>query len=240
MALLCPVVTPTKLARGVPAREAYHNVSWMRRHAWSYPGKRWLAGRAILVQALERAGVNLQLISVGCGSFGCVYPVEGQPSVVCKVTGDASEAAAALTVLRSGRQLLHLVNYTCVYGVRGAPMWALLMERLQPLSTKERRFVAGSENELDIAADPELGIGAQAEAQAALEGRARRELGAEGLHQARGLVQTVKDLRRLGVQYHDLHRGNVLKDGRGTWKIIDLGVSVAPTQIAPRLGGWSS
>jgi len=239
MQQLCPVVTPTKLARGVPESAGYRNVSWMRRHAWSYPGKRWLSGRAVLVQALERAGVRLQLISVGCGSFGCVYPVEGRPDVVCKITGDSSEAAAALAVLRSGRKLPHLVDYTCAYGVRGAPMWALLMERLQPLSAEERRFIAGSENDFDAAADPEFGPGANAEAQAVMEGRARRMLGENGVRQARGLVQTVKDLRRLGVQYHDLHRGNVLRDARGTWKIIDLGVSIVPTQIAPRLGGWS-
>lgn len=236
---LCPATLATKTARGVPPQAVDHNVDWMRRHAWTYPGKRWLRGREVLVRALEHAGVRLQLISVGCGSFGCVYPVEGRADVVCKVTGDASEAAAALTVLRAGRAIPHLVAYSCVYGVRGAPMWALLMERLQPLNATERRFIAESENEFDAAADPAFGGVANQEARTTLEGRARRMLGDKGVRQSRGLVRAVEQLRAIGVQYHDLHRGNVLKDARGTWKIIDLGVSVAPAQAAPRLGGWS-
>lgn len=229
----CPVVRGTRLARGVPPAQENDNVDWVRRRAYGYPGRRWLAGRELLFRELERAGVRVTNWNLGCGSFGCVYPIEGRPDVVVKITGDFSEAAAARTVVLAEAQGKHfpaLVRYHCVYGVKGAPMFAVLMERLLRLDPPEYKFIASVENDLDAANRGDR------EALASTIARAREALGAHGAEQVRRLVQTVEALRGIGIRYHDLHRGNVLKDASGAWRIIDLGVSVVPTQAVPRLG----
>jgi len=234
----CPTARRTRIVSGVPLGGHRERVAWVAKHGVPYGTKRWLEGRARVIAALDGAGVHLDLVSLGCGSFGCAYPVQGQPEVAVKITGDPSEAAAAAAVIAArqrGHSFPALVTFHCAYSVRGSGLFVLIQERLERLDARERMFLTERSAELIAAVS-------YPERTRALSARTLARLGSVDAVQVEALVTTMVALRAAGIGWADLHTGNVLADPRsGAWKIIDLGVSTVPPQAVPQLGwprGW--
>ena len=176
-------------------------------------------------------------VSLGCGSFGCAYTVEGHPGIVVKITGDSSEAAAANAVIAArarGAVFPGLVRYLCAYAVQDRKVYVLIMEKLLPLPRVDQEWIHDHGDDIVKAARREHTTAAAWAAQIA-GGSAR-------VTNVALLIETLRALwRQAGVHWIDLHGGNVLvhpADGR--WRIIDLGISnVNPAQRLPRLDAFA-
>ena len=191
---------------------------------------------------------------LGCGSWGCAYRVDGKPLVV-KITGDHTEAAAVRRVLEAVENgevtwdALEAVNRThAVYGVldfcdQRLPIYVVVQDQLvepvskavsawfaSPWSSKKKRPEVW-ENILAAAAGGSTGRKLRRE----VVERAEADLG-EGANVGR-LIDSVKLLLDIDVDWHDLHGGNVMIDHKGYWRIIDLGFSRSPDGVVPTLGG---
>jgi len=131
-------------------------------------------------------------------------------------------------------ELPALARIDCVYALTpmpdGEPLWAIVQQKLKPLDWRAEDFL-GSSAAGSLAAilltrgwdrqDPELD-----EALENLDGWARAMLDSDQLQQYKRVISTIEALHNeVGVQWGDLHGGNVMQDAEGNWKIIDLGVS---------------
>ena len=167
-----------------------------------------------------------------CGVYGCAFLIRGQPDDVVKLTSDHSEAAAAATVaeaigagdLESDVAIVHM---RCVYGMSDArgrplPIFAIVQQRLRAISASEREWITAHSAALADAVDdtPTGRI-----LRAGVLASAREHLGARGAANAERLLVALDALVALGIEWHDLHGGNVLRDLHGHWFIIDLGAS---------------
>lgn len=185
---------------------------------------------------LAKHGYPLGDKHLGCGTYGCVYDLTNDPDKVVKLTTDWSEAAAAQVVLdhEDWTELPALARIDCVYALTpmpdGEPLWAIVQQKLKPLDWRAEDFL-GSSAAGSLAAilltrgwdrqDPELD-----EALENLDGWARAMLDSDQLQQYKRVISTIEALHNeVGVQWGDLHGGNVMQDAEGNWKIIDLGVS---------------
>jgi len=181
-------------------------------------------------RALTKHGVSFGK-QLGCGSYGCAFLAElDGEEIVCKITGDRAEAAAAQGVIRalaekrtSKKKLAALVDLLCVYAFvdqRGAqiPIYAVLQRRVQALSDEEVDFIDRYRWSLVARAEE-------------VYGRARQELGPDGVRNVRRVQATRDELRKIGIEWTDLHGGNVLADDAGGWVIIDLGASNSDSPV---------
>ena len=154
---------------------------------------------------------------IGCGVFACAYAL-GKSKVV-KFTRDQDDVAALLEAQPLGVVPKVYNVYKLKQGGtikphdEEVPVFALVLERLKPLSVPRRKIldavlyqtpdvVAGYSTREDVcgAAGPEASV----------------------CEQTVDIAQKLKDI---GIDWSDVHAGNIGIDRKGNVKALDLGVS---------------
>ena len=166
-----------------------------------------------------------------CGFWGCAYP-RGKNEVV-KFTADDDEAQAAERVRRD--PIKGALPVRAVYRLRrrkGPPVFAIVSQRFAPPGAVAtvigkcgphygRALAHGDPLQFD-----------------AFKGCIRQRTQIHGLPRdevrafAQKTIEAVDDLRRAGIDWVDLHAGNVTQNAAGDPVIIDLG----PRWIEPAAG----
>lgn len=204
--------------RGAPAR-AQQPLDWAKKHGRPV-GIRWQVAAHKLPAVFTAEGIHLGK-KLGCGTFGCAYLDADNSHRVIKITGDPSEASAAARVIvarSEGHRLPAVVRFFSVRAVLDNPLFVIRQERLIPLARRQFEMIAENADAMyDTAYDSDA---AQVALARTLE-RKYRVAAALTLP----ILRTFRQLRAIGVDYHDLHEGNVLRDAAGRFKIIDLGIS---------------
>jgi len=215
-----------------PVRGDYPDDLPIPGHSDPVKQKAWTTASAKALEILAKKGLR-PAKKLGCGTYGCAYTIEGLPNRVLKLTGDNVEAASVQTVLaaiQDGRttweSLPALSHFYCVYALArtdGTPLgiFALIQNKMRPLSAKEQRFVTTYRYTI---------LSASSRANAVR--RAEEQLGPEAAQQVQRLGDTVGELGRIGVWWDDLHAGNVMQDDAGNWKIIDLGAGESQAEVS--------
>lgn len=230
-----------RTVRGAP-RSAAQPLTWAKQQGLPTSKARWeqeagcpaggLACRArrVLKRQPLRGQVehalraeNIQLgRKLGCGSFGCAYTRKGYPDQVVKITGDPSEVAAAQRVIEArkrGHRLPGVVRFYRTFAVQSSRLFVVVQERLLPLRAEEYRLIEEQHNALY-----NLGtLGTPRDQQKGAKLLARDY--AVPWRAIYDLLRVFDELRDIGVEWHDLHEGNVLRSSSGRLKVIDLGIS---------------
>lgn len=198
-----------------------------------HPGDaaRWRKVLRWVQYQLEGQGVHLGE-KLGQGSYGTAFRQKGKPNNVVKITGDPQEIAAIQRVYEavanketSWRKLPALTRPLAVQGFLNdcnavVPVYCTVQEFVPgDLTRQEADFI---DNYNDAILDGDVGPN-----DAVTDG-----LGKAGAANVKRLYDTVRELARIGVNWGDLHSGNVRKDAVGHWKIIDLGLSRSPGVFA--------
>jgi hypothetical protein len=157
---------------------------------------------------------------LGCGVFACAYTAPGKTRVV-KFTRDSEDVAALLQAQKTGVvPKIHAVyklkqGGTSIETGDTTPVYALVVDRLIPLSLDERREVDENGSLFQIVdvvdgystADDLCG-----------------EYGCDDL--TLGTLNAALKLKSIGIKWRDIHSGNIARDPKtGKVKIIDLGVT---------------
>lgn len=182
---------------------------------------------------------------IGDGTYASVFPLKGRTDVCIKLTLDPSEAAAVQTLLDAEQErgagiwndLPALARVYCVVLLKlprhpDIALYAITMDRMPKAAPKP----------VQAALDHEPIEGGDTQGQLALEYYCRRsrvplqgtscEYGTQedyrAVKQALGpqmdrIEQTWRTLVELGIEWPDLHGGNVMQDKEGNLRIIDLG-----------------
>jgi hypothetical protein len=211
---------------------------------------------------LHDNGVEIQQ-RIGSGTYATVFAVARRRDVCIKLTLDVTEAAAVQTVIDAVAEaaarghdlwddLPALGRFYCVYALQlsnmpeGAAMYAITMDRYT------RRPEPAVEEILDLrgrATEPDT-LGQRSmeyickksrlpvhEDCTYGDARAYERVKAVLGPQLTRIEQTWKTLVGIGIEWFDLHSGNVMRDSEDNLRIIDLGrVWTTPHRVA-RVGG---
>ena len=230
-----------RLVHGAP-KNAPQPLAWAKREGLPMEDSRWnseagcLNGsplcrvRRVLKRDPIRGQVEEALAAqkihlgrkLGCGTFGCAYLRRDYPQQVVKVTGDPSEVAAAERVIaarKHGHKLPGVVKFYRVFAVRDSDLCIVIQERLSPLRENEYAMVEEQHHRIY-----NLGSGNNEAAQRKMAKKIGEHYGVNP-SEVYSLIRVFPELRGVGVEYHDLHEGNVLRTSSGHLKVIDLGIS---------------
>lgn len=177
--------------------------------------------RGVVEEALRAEGIQLGR-KLGCGSFGCAYTRKGYPDQVVKITGDPSEVAAAQRVIearKKGHRLPGVVRFYRAFAVQNSQLFVVVQERLLPLRAEEYRLIEEQQNALYRLGT--LGTPRDQQKGSKLLARDYRV----PWRAIYDLLRVFDELSNIGVEWHDLHEGNVLRSPSGRLKVIDLGIS---------------
>lgn len=244
--VVCPPGDGTWEVRGFPT-DPWEHAQARRTHAIERKADDWQTGAEKAVAKLRKHKLHLGPL-LGCGMYACAYNLMGRPDAVLKLTGDPSDAAAWAFILRKtkGRPWPRgLIQTHCVevvdepVPVRRFPggqtsgdrrMYALLQEKGQSLTSGEWDFFSRESDVLLALAqdDDVLSAVNKAIGLAIFE-----EVSAGAIA---GLFETLQWLWRVGVEWQDLHEGNVMAVGEGESRrivIVDLGLSTVPPSRIP-------
>lgn len=181
---------------------------------------------------------------LGRGSYARVFDLGDS---VLKVTCDSTEAAAAQTIFESGRRcdLPAVVPYQCVWGFdtkwTAYPLFAIVTAKASPLSPEALAVVehaCGSSYEYGTDWAYSVRRIKNNPRYKPLPGapkfyRRMMKAGEWGERQLRRLVESLHTLDDLGIEWEDLHPGNVMEDEVGNLLIVDIGLnSVQSKRIA--------
>jgi len=179
-----------------------------------------LAARNAYARAvLTRNGIEMDGTALGVGAFAVVYPLKGDPNVVVKVTNDVTDAAVMAEMAFVPAQ----PGIPKVYGVydlgeapafdSGGPIYAILIERLFPLTEEQARvahFLAGetqrgwdttpAEDEWAYFKDKPDSVG-------------------------HAFINALRVLGGLGFRTSDLHKNNIMRRADGSFAVSDFGLS---------------
>lgn len=198
---------------------------------------------------------NAELL--GCGSFACAWAPKGKPERAVKITVDpddvaAMERAQGLRHVAKIDRTWELLGASPGGAVR--PLYAMSMERLDPPTEEEGfllehvfgnyitaadhdfyRYYGTHEGDLDgepeYTLDPDLVDGVRMECEAWSEAYSFSPSELDRCERfGEGLVETLTDLGRRGINWRDAHAGNIGVDpNTDDWKILDLGLSASGT-----------
>lgn len=182
---------------------------------------------------------------LGCGVFACVYPTD-DPNKVVKVTRDHTDVAAmAAAQGKPGVPKLYNAFQLASHAFWARPeryvphdpyayhrtprekrasrptVFGMVVERLQPLTQTERRRWSRRINCIAWQMSRDHEPRAVVKGCCPIKKAERRACLRAGIQIAR----TVETLRAHGLKVGDLHAGNVGRDARGRWKILDFGQS---------------
>lgn len=184
---------------------------------------------------------NLRVL--GQGSYGVAYDIGN--GKVLKITKDTSEAKSSNLI--KGKNTKHIVK---VFDVWKFPkvknkddFFGIVLEKLMPLSSGEKREWRNAENEFDKIVQEkdfitrvaghdweyfkelaDVKVETLYEEDELEEKREELEEAIDRLENFQ-IHQMVDELKNLGVTFHDYHSGNIMKRSIGEYVVIDLGVS---------------
>ena len=179
---------------------------------------------------------------LGCGVFACAYTIPGSTRVV-KFTRDSEDVAALLKAQKTGVVPKIFDVYKLKQSSRTIPkmdpmtfrtpeaqeipVFALVMERLRTLSTDERMSADEHLPDIRDVAEGKMPGGAYCDSRVDDDGN----VGCDDLEMK--VISAVEKLRAAGIQWNDIHGGNIGFDSRGKLKVLDLGLT--KTELKRRL-----
>jgi len=187
---------------------------------------------ALLELGGEKPGAYKNLSFLGSGAYAYVYWFKGNRSKVLKLTSDEDDAKACqILVKKPDKALLK------VYAVRELvphSLWAIITEKLTPLSSSEDRMweeAHGAWETLGLSLRhiglDKMFMGDLEEAMEDAERAGHGEWNRAIERVLPTLEVWMKKLTERGIIWRDLHRGNILMRGRVPI-ISDLGLSFVP------------
>jgi len=197
---------------------------------------------------------------IGTGTFAQVFNLEGEPDYVMKLTGDATEAGVWKNIHELKIRSPGLPDVPCAFAIDTGGyrpiLYAIITEKLMPLESRERYWI----NENNV---PDLIQAAGGQTHRMTRGEvssyypackpldgdpfvrcaqeqlviAARDVGITP-HEIEGLVDAYRKLRAAGIEFADIHGGNVMRDPtlrgkKGALKFVDLGLAEAPPTTVP-------
>jgi len=197
---------------------------------------------------------------IGCGVFACAY--ERADGKVVKITQDPTDVQTMIegqdhpriVKLYEARKLSGSEEYG------GDPIYALVVEKLNPPSPSLKRMISGMPmsmlgrefnrfaGEVSTApkgktkvANPTYEIPENMEEEFILETCDKFDRKKPTYRKCRNLAEDVlrvhTHLGKKGIRLTDLHSGNFGVDAEGNWKILDVGFSKSPTPTVDALAG---
>jgi hypothetical protein len=181
--------------------------------------------------------------AIGCGTFACVWP-GARSSQVVKLTRDREDAEG----LKAAQGIDRVVKVFSIKALPKAgrdvrtgqtiPVYAIVAERLKPLTKKEQKDLAKplerARRTMIDRAKAFSKRGGTASSFGAPTGAERTELvgqvcaktpGAGCERFAVSFFDAWAQMYRRGIAWQDAHTGNVAMDDQRRWKAIDLGFS---------------
>lgn len=226
-------------------------------------------------QAAKLFGTKEKPKAEACGVFACVYPHK-DPRKVVKITRDPSDVAGLLRTqglaqvpqvsahykLASNARWTHFRQPTERYQrwTDTPEAYALVIERLQTLSSAERRkwnrrirrmgdFIRQADRERNMAARGSSTAPSPHARTVAFKPPTSADMAksvcpkrssetASCQRRVRELDKMVDDLKAAGVDWTDIHAGNIGVDSKGRWKVLDMGASTTELEEdMPELAG---
>ncbi len=244
---VCPPGTSTWEVKGYPTDPGEHAAA-REVQATERKSTDWKAAAEVAVTKLRKHALHLGPM-LGCGMYACAYSLISHPETVLKLTGDPSDAAAWAYIIRKARGkpwprglirtlcvevVDHQIPVRRVTGSRKTDpnrrMYILLQEKGQALTSTEWDFfdrestvllALAQEDDISAAVGKAIGLAIFTEVSAGA---------------IAGLFSTLQWLRQIGVDWEDLHQGNVMAVGEGESRrivIVDLGLSTVPPSRIP-------
>jgi hypothetical protein len=181
---------------------------------------------------------------LGCGAWACAWTKGGRRIV--KITRDPEDIAG----LQLGQGLRHVVKVDKIFRLKdaardrrtGAPVtvYAVVAEQLRPVHKQMGRWTVSTLCPVKISLRIDVTRSRAPRKLFEVSDVTRKKLRTAC---ARGegnvaactkfgteLLDTFQALYRRGVDWQDIHDENVMQDKRGTWKVVDLGLSDARMQ----------
>jgi len=175
-----------------------------------------------------------QLVQIGAGGTASAFAAPRRDQIV-KLTTDPSDVAALLKVQGSPYVVRVDRAYTMAQGAapnwsttRRSALYAIVAERVQPLDPKTDRPKGPV-----YAARKVVGVA----------GRGNRALcttrqanpSAANVKLCNDIVDAIEDFARRGVDWHDIHAGNIGHDAKGQLKVLDAGATKSELVEMPTL-----
>lgn len=158
---------------------------------------------------LEKYGYDVG-VPLGMGSNGIAMSLLNHNDRVLKMTKDVSEANAASAIV--GKNLKHVYKVFEVFKLKSNPGWYFIIcERLKEvnLDAFEGEIEYWSTSNIDFKIQELGGISALPK-------------------QLKQIASGLQELQSVGISFHDVHSGNIMKRNNGDLVFIDLGMSQGP------------
>ena len=219
----------------------------------------WSRAYPLAKDVLARYGYKLGRC-IGTGTFAQVFALDGEPDYVMKLTGDATEAGVWRNIHERKVRSPGLPDVPCAFAIDTGGyrpvLYAIITQRLDPLPNRERNWL--NENNVPDLVQAAGGqthkmtrgeVGSYYTACKPLDGapfikcaydtlvRSAQDVGI-GRAEIDGLVDAYSKLRKAGIDFHDVHGGNVMRDPafhgkKGALKFVDLGLAESPPTTVP-------
>lgn len=168
--------------------------------------------------------------TIACGTFACAYDHADQNKVV-KITRDSEDVAGLVRAQDTGLVPKVYKAYQLAQGGtntanKTVPMYGMVVQRLKPLSRAEQAAVWPHIDAMRYAASGLLTIP---------EACMRPDSGV--LPICEEVVTLAQKLHAKGIEWLDIHPGNVGRDQRGKLLALDLGQTSTPLGPLPVLRG---
>jgi hypothetical protein len=208
-------------------------------------------------QAKTLFGTETKPKPLGCGTFACVYP-HRDPDKVVKITRDETDVAA----LYAGQDVDVVPKLYAGHRLAGRAFWrryeppraqgsnwprqpqayALVLERLRPFTPTEKRKWSPRINKLVWRQRLTAAYNAEPMSDEALIAEVCPRKPGPNQEECRtrlAELQTIRDrLQDAGVNWTDVHAGNIGVDNEGRWRALDVGASRTPLDVdVPELQG---
>jgi hypothetical protein len=213
----------------------------------------WDSAAKVAKKMLAQHGIQLGE-ELGCGKFGCAFDAVDKPYII-KLTGDGSEAAAWQQVINAVGDGTWPEGLAVTYCTEMVPdehlfgrMFIIMQEELEPIYEDVEVLIndiligqaivegnaellrsaikAGRYGELDDDIDPD-----DADAVSDAE---------DGIYNMLlPLIEATNFLYEHGIEWGDLHTGNIMQTHSGDLRIVDVGNSSVPETAIAVLGEGS-
>lgn len=159
---------------------------------------------------------------IGCGAFACAYEKPGEPDRVVKITSDATDIEA-LRKLQKTKTVAKVHNIWRLASpvfwegipVYGKHIYAVEVERLKPIDTKTALATMCIQNRMFRKEMPK--------AEAVASCCTSNDTGCARTGNA--LYDIAAEMKRHGVDWRDMHPGNIGRDAQGNLKVLDVGLT---------------
>lgn len=168
---------------------------------------------------------------LGCGVFACAYGTR-DPDKIVKFTRDSEDVAALLEAQELGVVPKVFATYKLKDGGHSiktddeTPVYALVVERLKTFSPVEREIL---DNELhqvrDLIEAPDIRDACST----------IRDDGGDCSAITQQTAEAARKLREAGIDWSDIHSGNIGLDKQGNVKILDLGITGTQLKEQPKI-----